>query len=148
MVTKEPHPLYLHGGLPISLQHRPKLLIITDLAARPHLWTQILVLSEKEVHIDDAAIVTDELNAAHLAHYDMIMLNLHERAGDCVQICQQLRPHYANPLLVILQEEDEDLMVRAFEAGADDCLVQPMSNRLLLAIVNAWLRRAQMHHRT
>ena len=121
-----------------------KLLIITDLVAAPQLWRQMLVRSGKEIHVDDVSFVTDELNAAHLAHYDMILLDLHKRASDSVRICQQLCPHYANPLLVIMQEKDKDLMWRVYDTGADDCLVQPMSNRLLLAIVNAWLRRAQM----
>lgn len=110
----------------------------------PQLWAQMLVLSEKEIHVDDATLVSDELNPAHLAHYDMILLNFHLPTSDSVRICRQLRPHYANPLLVILQERDEDLLLRVYDAGADDCLVQPMSNGLLLAIVDAWLRRAQM----
>ena len=55
----------------------PKLLIITDLVAMPQLWTQMLVLSEKEIHVEDATLVSDDLNPAHLAHYDMILLNLH-----------------------------------------------------------------------
>ena len=108
----------------------------------------MLVLSEKEIHIDDATFVSDDLTTAHLAHYDMILLNFHLRASENVRICQQLRTLYAKPLLVILQEKDEDLMWRVYDAGADDCLVQPMSNRLLLAIVNAWLKRAQMSSRS
>ena len=52
------------------------------------------------------------------------------------------------PKKVILQEMDDDLLLRTYDAGADDCLMQPMDNRLLLAIVDAWLKRAQMSSRS
>jgi DNA-binding response OmpR family regulator len=42
----------------------------------------------------------------------------------------------------LIYERDERFLLRAYEAGADDCLVQPLSIHLLLAKVQAWLRRS------
>ena len=122
----------------------PKLLIITDLVAMPHLWMQMLMLSEMEIHVDDHTLVNDDLSVADLAEYDLILLNLQQGVRHRIRICKQLRAQYANPLLVMLPEKNEDLMLCAYAAGADDVLVQPLDNRLLIAMVNAWLRRAKM----
>lgn len=79
-----------------------------------------------------------------LAVYDLILLNFHATPNVGATICQQLRVQYRGPILVLIYEKDEEVLIHLYEAGADACLLQPMSGKLLLAIVQAWLRRAQM----
>ena len=120
-----------------------KVLVITDRPDLPQISTQMLLLSGIEVSVQDDKIGTGATSASVLEFYDLVLINLYERPGDSVELCRQLRAQYNNPILVILPERDEELMLRVFEAGAEDCLVQPLDHRLLVAIIKAWRRRAR-----
>jgi two-component system, OmpR family, KDP operon response regulator KdpE len=63
--------------------------------------------------------------------------------GDGVEICRRLREWSAMPVLVLSAVCDEDMQVRAFEAGADDYVTKPFRPRELVARLLANLRRAE-----
>ena len=58
-------------------------------------------------------------------------------------ICQQIRNFSAVPLIAVAPTGDEDEIIRALGAGADDCLSRPIRPLELLARIVALLRRAQ-----
>lgn len=121
-----------------------KVLVITDRPDLPQISTQMLLLSGIEISVQDDKIGTEETPSTILEIYDLVLINLYERPGASVELCRQLRAQFDNPILVMLPEEDEKLKLRVFGAGADDCLVQPLDHTLLVAIINAWLRRARL----
>ena len=121
-----------------------KVLVITDRPDLPQISTQMLLLSGIEISVQDDKIVTGEDTVIDLEFYDLVLINLYVRPGDSIALCQQLRTQYDNPILVMLPGQDEELVLRVYEAGADDCLVQPLGHRLLVAIINAWWRRARL----
>ena len=123
----------------------PKVLLITDRPDFPQLGAQMLVLSGIKISVRDHNIANNEISAADLEGYNLILINMYERESDSVGICRKLRTEYRNPILVLTHEKDEYFVLRAYKAGADDCLVQPMSSPLLLAKVQAWLLRTQMY---
>jgi two-component system response regulator RstA len=123
---------------------QPKVLLITDLPDFPRMGVQMLVLSGIEISVREHNIVKDKISAADVVGYDLLLINMYERESDSAGICWKLRTEYDNPILVLTHEEDEHFVLSAYDAGADDCLVQPMSNHILLAKVHAWLRRVQI----
>jgi len=122
----------------------PKVLLITDRADFPQMGTQMLVLSGIEISVREHNMVKNKISAADVAGYDLILINMYKRESDSAGICWKLRTEYDNPILVLTHEKDENLVRRAYDAGADDCLVQPMSSHLLLAKVHVWLRRGHI----
>jgi two-component system, OmpR family, KDP operon response regulator KdpE len=63
--------------------------------------------------------------------------------GDGVEVCQRLREWSAMPVILLSAVCDEELQVRAFEAGADDYVTKPFRPRELVARLFANLRRAE-----
>jgi DNA-binding response OmpR family regulator len=120
----------------------PKLLLITDRTDLARLQAQMLVHSGIEVSVLNHTIAKSKLNAADLDDYALIMVNLFEENNNGAEICKRLRASYYKPILILIYEQDERSQLRAYDAGADDCLVQPLSIHVLLAKVQAWLRRS------
>jgi two-component system KDP operon response regulator KdpE len=62
--------------------------------------------------------------------------------GSGVDVCIELRSWSQIPILVLSAVGEEDVKVRALEAGADDYVTKPFGPRELLARLGAALRRA------
>jgi len=74
---------------------------------------------------------------------DAIILDLGLPGKDGFGVCKQLRPEYANPILILTARDNDIDHVLGLELGADDYVVKPVEPRVLLARVNALLRRSK-----
>jgi len=76
---------------------------------------------------------------------DLLLLDWHLPGQSGLDLTRQLRQTDRNPLpiIVVTTQDDEEHMVEALDAGADDYLVKPVSRAELLARVRAVLRRFQ-----
>ena len=75
---------------------------------------------------------------------DLIILEEHQARLDVFEFCRQMRAEAAVPILLLISTSQETHLMAAYQAGADDCILAPVSPRLFLAKVKAWLRRAQV----
>jgi two-component system, OmpR family, KDP operon response regulator KdpE len=75
---------------------------------------------------------------------DLIILEGNHARMDVFTFCHQMRGEAAVPILLLASENHESYLMAAYQAGADDCIPPPVSPRLFLAKVKAWLRRAQV----
>ena len=82
------------------------------------------------------------LDAVERRTPDLVLLDvmLPGRSGHA--ICQDLRARYGLPVLMLTALGDEDARVAGFEAGADDYVAKPFSQRELLLRIRSLLRRA------
>jgi two-component system KDP operon response regulator KdpE len=71
---------------------------------------------------------------------DVVLLDLWLPDIDGIDVCRHLRRWFANPILVLTADGDEDRKVAALDAGADDYLTKPFSMRELLARLRVALR--------
>jgi two-component system KDP operon response regulator KdpE len=63
--------------------------------------------------------------------------------GDGLDVCRRLREWSAMPVILLTAVCDEEMQVRAFEAGADDYVTKPFRPRELVARLLANLRRVE-----
>ena len=75
--------------------------------------------------------------------YDLVLLDLILPGLSGLEVCTQIRQQSDVPIIVLSAQEDEDLKVRALDAGADDYVTKPFSHEELLARVRAVMRRAR-----
>jgi len=75
---------------------------------------------------------------------DLIILEGSHARMDVFTFCRQMRGEAAVPILLLACDPQEAYLMAAYQAGADDCIPPPVSPRLFLAKVKAWLRRAQV----
>jgi two-component system OmpR family response regulator/two-component system response regulator RstA len=78
---------------------------------------------------------------------DLVILDLGLPGEDGFSICKRLRPRYANPILILTARDDDIDHVLGLELGADDYVIKPVEPRVLLARINALLRRSRAQPR-
>ena len=88
---------------------------------------------------------TGALQAARLAHPDLILLDVMLPGMDGFEVCRVLRQEkMTSPILMLTARDDEIDRVVGLEVGADDYMTKPFSMRELMAKVKAMLRRVRM----
>ncbi len=73
---------------------------------------------------------------------DLVILDIMLPGLDGLKVCKQVRDRYSGPILMLTALDDEIDEVVGLEIGADDYLAKPVRPRLLLAHLEALLRRA------
>lgn len=73
---------------------------------------------------------------------DAIILDVMLPGDDGFTLCNRLRQFYTGPLLFMTAKSESFDQVLGLEIGADDYVVKPVEPRVLLARVNALMRRA------
>lgn len=73
---------------------------------------------------------------------DLVILDLMLPGKDGLSVCQEIRPHFPGPLLILTAREDDMDQVAGLEMGADDYVKKPVIPRVLLARIRALLRRS------
>jgi DNA-binding response OmpR family regulator len=74
---------------------------------------------------------------------DLLILDLGLPGQDGFSICRQLRPVYSNPILILTARDNDIDHVLGLELGADDYVIKPIEPRVLMARINALLRRSK-----
>lgn len=72
---------------------------------------------------------------------DLVVLDLMLPGLDGLEICRQVRPYYAAPILMLTAKDEDFDQVVGLELGADDYVVKPVQPRVLLARIRSLLRR-------
>jgi len=104
-------------------------LIRVNLEPRGH------VVQEAENGTEAIKVFTDKLP-------DLILLDLVMPGMDGIEVCMRVRERSDLPIIVLSARDEEELKVRALDAGADDYISKPFGYEELLARVRAVMRRA------
>ncbi|CAE6909701.1 DNA-binding transcriptional regulator RstA [Pseudomonas marincola] len=72
---------------------------------------------------------------------DLVILDLMLPGADGLTICQAVRDGYSGPILMLTARTDDQDQVLGLDMGADDYMYKPVRPRVLLARINALLRR-------
>lgn len=71
----------------------------------------------------------------------LIILDIMLPGKDGLTLCQELRPNYQGPILMLTARDDDIDQVLGLEYGADDYVIKPVEPRVLLARIRALMRR-------
>lgn len=72
---------------------------------------------------------------------DILILDLNLPGKDGIAICREVRPHYSGPILMLTARDADADQILGFDVGADDYVIKPAEPRVLLARIQALLRR-------
>jgi two-component system, OmpR family, alkaline phosphatase synthesis response regulator PhoP len=120
-----------------------KILVVED---NPVFRKMVKALLEAEGYVVIATEDPNETtNLAKTHQPDLILMDVVLGDVSGIELCQRLKAQpYTSSLPVILlsgAQTDEEFQLQGFEEGADDYLLKPISNELLLAKVKAVLKR-------
>ncbi|QQX79392.1 response regulator transcription factor [Shewanella sp. KX20019] len=90
-------------------------------------------------------IINDGLQAVtavRLEQPELVILDLMLPGLDGVSVCKQLRKFYQEPILVLTACSDDISEVSLLKLGADDYLTKPVRPHVMLARIEALLRRS------
>nr|WP_250886051.1 response regulator [Pseudomonas brassicacearum] len=74
---------------------------------------------------------------------DLVVLDLMLPGEDGLSICRKVRGHYDGPILMLTARTDDTDQIQGLDLGADDYVCKPVRPRLLLARIQALLRRSE-----
>jgi DNA-binding response OmpR family regulator len=78
---------------------------------------------------------------------DLVILDLGLPDQDGLSVCKQLRTSYSHPILILTARDNDIDHVLGLELGADDYVIKPVEPRVLMARINALLRRSKAQPR-
>jgi two-component system response regulator RstA len=74
---------------------------------------------------------------------DLVILDLMLPGEDGLSICRKVRDRYDGPILMLTARTDDADQIQGLDLGADDYVCKPVRPRLLLARIQALLRRSE-----
>lgn len=74
---------------------------------------------------------------------DLVLLDINMPAPDGMEVCRRIRGGSPVPIMLLTARGQEEDLLEAFDAGADDYVFKPFSPRALIARVRALLRRSE-----
>lgn len=75
-----------------------------------------------------------------LADVDLILMHASNTASDDILMCERLFAAFDKPILMIADNGTNDFALKAYAAGASECISAAHSEPLILAKIHAWLR--------
>jgi two-component system response regulator RstA len=119
--------------------HTPNILIVEDDERLASLTKDYLENNGLKVSIEgDGAKAIDRIINEQP---DLVVLDLMLPGEDGIAVCRLVRPKYKGPILMLTARTDDLDQVLGLEMGADDYVAKPVRPRVLLARIQALLRR-------
>ncbi len=125
------------------MKEQKKILLVEDDEKLAQLVKQYLMQSGFDVRVE----MRGDLAIATLGQYqpDLLILDINLPGKDGLTICKEIRPTFEQPILMLTARNEDFDQVLGLEFGADDYVIKPAEPRVLLARINALLRRTQTH---
>ena len=124
----------------------PRLLVVED---EMHIASGLRFNLEADGHtvlIADTGEAALENMATNFANIDLVVLDVMLPGIDGFSVASKMRAHgWLIPILMLTARGRAEDVLRGFEAGADDYLPKPFELTILIARINALLRRHAWH---
>jgi DNA-binding response OmpR family regulator len=122
-----------------------RILIIEDDSAIAGLL-QIYLIKNGDYDVTVTRSAEAALPLLREREYACILLDIMLPGVDGITFCHQIRSSIYCPIIFISCLDNDETIIRAMNMGGDDYLIKPFTSSLLLAYVDANIRRSQMVH--
>ena len=117
----------------------PKILLVEDDKSIVENLTAFLAKEGFEVNA--AKGQSSALSWLEKGTYDLVLLDVSLADGNGFAVCSEIKSKWNTPVIFLTASGDEYSVVAGFDVGADDYVSKPFSPKILVARVNALLRR-------
>jgi two-component system response regulator MtrA len=114
-------------------------LIVSDDPTTSGIWSMCVTVMRCQPIV--ASSKAEALASLEGAEPDLIVVDVTARQTSGVELCAELRERSGAPLLLLTPINNESHSLEAYAAGADECIIKPISPALFMAKSKAWLRR-------
>ncbi|MEV7972884.1 response regulator transcription factor [Cellulomonas sp. NPDC089187] len=104
--------------------------------------TTALLLTQAGFHVRTAVDGIDGLSVAAVWDPDVAVVDVNMPGRDGLSLTRHLRQHGICPVIVLTARDRREDELAGFDAGADDYITKPFDGAVLVARVQAVLRRA------
>ena len=123
----------------IGSGHSYKLLIAEDDVSLRHITSAFFINNGFEV--DEASDGIEACGLIRKNRYDVIILDIMMPGKDGIEVCRFIRDSYDVPVIFLTALGTESDIIDGYAVGADEYVTKPFSTKLLLAKVNALIKR-------
>jgi len=116
-----------------------KLLIAEDDVSLRHIASAFFTKNGFEV--DQASDGDEACRLIMQNRYDAIILDIMMPGKDGIEVCKFIRTRYDVPVIFLTALGTESDIIEGYAVGADEYVTKPFSTKLLLAKVNALIKR-------
>ena len=134
--TPKSNFLIMLSGL---LYHMARIALVDD--DRNILTSVKMTLEGEGFEIDTYSDWQGALEAFYRKQPDIVVLDIKMPRMDGMDLLQKMRPKISSPVIFLTSKDDEIDEVLGLRMGADDYIKKPFSQRLLVARIQALLRR-------
>lgn len=133
-------PIYANKEVPMS-----RILIVEDDLELCEIL-QFYLLQNPDYQVTIAHSGENALALAKVRPFDLVLLDIMLPGMDGLEFCECLRRISYCPVIFISCLNDDETVIRALNMGGDDYLIKPFKAPVLMARIEANLRRSQMVH--
>jgi PleD family two-component response regulator len=101
------------------------------------------VLEPEKFSIRRGGFHTQDIKNLQTYDPDVIIININILKTDGIAIVQQIRKFSMMPIIVITNMNKPGMVEKTLDAGADEYLIKPVPDNLMLAYINTLARRAK-----
>lgn len=98
-------------------------------------------LSQNGFEVDTANNGEEAIMEVNKNVYDIIILDIMMPKIDGIEVCKYIRTKYDVPVIFLTALNQEKDIVNGYEVGADEYVVKPVSMPILMAKINALIKR-------
>jgi DNA-binding response OmpR family regulator len=102
---------------------------------------EALMLHLQEMHLHVRRVATAAEAVTAVADADLVLLDMGLPDQDGLALCRQIRASSEVPIIAVTARREEYSLVSALRAGVDDYVVKPYSLAVLMARIEAVMRR-------
>ena len=79
------------------------------------------------------------------ASFDLYLLDIHLKDGNGLDLCKEIRAVNHEPIIFLTVYDEEKTILNSYALGCDDYICKPFSPAVLVARINAVLKRSKKH---
>ncbi len=107
---------------------------------------QFYLLKQPEYDVTVVHSGESALKLVQVRAFDLFLIDIMLPGIDGLAFCERLRRYSYAPVIFISCLSDDETVIRALKMGGDDYLVKPFKAPVLMARIEANLRRSRMAH--